>query len=158
MARHNPVGGNLPGKKADRARTSKCRSAKLQGKWKEISAEIDAVGTAVKEKTNTWNKSCKESVMIESELYKMGEAAPVNERQEQKERCMIKDLLEHLQKSREEEDEARELIERCLAISWRTTAEVWKWNGSWTEYSGNTLTLLRKRWDTRRSPRTRCGK
>ena len=75
MARRNPAGSSLPGKKANRART----------KWKEISAEIDAVGTTVKEMTNAWNKSCKESVKRESELYKMVEAAVIDERQEQKE-------------------------------------------------------------------------
>ena len=37
---------------------------KPQGKWKEISAEIDAVGTTVKEKRNTWNKSCRERIGI----------------------------------------------------------------------------------------------
>ena len=37
----------------------KWKSSKPQGKSKEISAEIDAVGTTVKEKTNTWNKSCR---------------------------------------------------------------------------------------------------
>ena len=39
-----------------------------QGKRKEIFAVIDAVGTTVKERTNTWNKSCEESVKRETEL------------------------------------------------------------------------------------------
>ena len=47
---------------------------------------------------------------------------------------MIRNLLEQLQKRREEEDEARALLERT---------EVTKWNGSWTEYSGNKLKLLK---------------
>ena len=55
-----------------------------EGANKEISAEIDAVGTTVKEKTKTWNKSCKESVKRDSELYKMVQAAAVDERQERK--------------------------------------------------------------------------
>ena len=84
----------------------KWRSAKPQSKWKEISAEIDAGGTTVKEKTNTWNKSCKESVKRESELCKMVGQAAIDERQEHKERSMIKDLLNQLEKRREEEDEA----------------------------------------------------
>ena len=85
MARQNPVGGNLRGSKADTARTTsgKVQSLKASGK---ISAKIDAVETTVKEKTNTWNKSSKESGKIESELYKMMvEAAAIDERQEQKE-------------------------------------------------------------------------
>ena len=49
-----------------------------QGKWKEISSETDAVGATVKEKTSTWNKSCKESVKRESELYKMVEQAAID--------------------------------------------------------------------------------
>ena len=59
MARYNPAGSSLPVKKADRA-------TKPQGKWKEISAEIDEAVTTVKEKTNMWNKSCKESVWREN--------------------------------------------------------------------------------------------
>ena len=47
MARQKPVGGNLPRKKADRARTISGK-VQSQGKWKEISAEIDAVGTTEK--------------------------------------------------------------------------------------------------------------
>ena len=76
------------------------RSSKPQGKSKEISAEIDAVGTTVKEKTNTWNKSCRESAKRESELYTMVEQAAIDERQEHKERNMLKDLLQQLQKER----------------------------------------------------------
>ena len=43
----------------------------------------------------------------ESELYKMVEAAAIDERKEQDERSMIRDLLEQLQKRREEEDEVK---------------------------------------------------
>ena len=67
--------------------------------------------TTVKEKTSTWNRSCKESVKRETELYKMVEAAVMDEKQEQKERGMIRELPEQLQKRREGEDEARGLIE-----------------------------------------------
>ena len=38
----------------------------------------------MKEKTNTWNKSCKESVKREGELYKTVEAAVIDEKPEQK--------------------------------------------------------------------------
>ena len=67
--------------------------------------------TTVKEKTNTWKKGGKENAKRESELYKMVEAAVEDEKQEQKERRMIRDLLHELQKMREEEDEARGLID-----------------------------------------------
>ena len=72
---------------------------------------MDALGSTVKEKTNTWNKSCKDSAKRESELYKMVELAAIDERQEDKERSMLKDVLKQLQKEREEDDEARALIE-----------------------------------------------
>ena len=45
---------------------------------------MDAVGTTVKEKTNTWNRSCKESVNRETELFKMVEASVMHEKQRQK--------------------------------------------------------------------------
>ena len=64
--------------------------------------------TTVKEKTSTWNRSCKESVKRETELYTKW---LMDEKQEQKERGMIRELPEQLQKRREEEDEARGLIE-----------------------------------------------
>ena len=56
----------------------------------EISAEMDAVETAVKEKSNTWHKSCKESTMRETELFKMVEVAVTDEKQEERERGMIR--------------------------------------------------------------------
>ena len=55
-------------------------NSQLQGKWKEISADIDAVGNTVEEKTNTWNKSCMESVKREKELYNLVEAAVMDEK------------------------------------------------------------------------------
>ena len=94
---------------------------------REISAETDAVGTTLKSKTNTWNKSCNQSVKRESELYKMVEAAAIDERQETKERIVVKDLLEQLQKRREEEDEATRLMEemqRNLEEAQRRSYEV----------------------------------
>ena len=72
---------------------------------------MDALGTTVKEKTSTWNKSCKESAKRESELYKMIEQAAIDERQEHKERSMLEGILKQLQKEREDEYEARALIE-----------------------------------------------
>ena len=43
------------------------KSPKPQAKWKEMSLEMDALGSALKEETHTWNKSCKESVKRETE-------------------------------------------------------------------------------------------
>ena len=65
----------------------------------------------LKEKANTWNKSCTESAKRESELYKMIELTAIDERQKHKGRSMLMDLIQQLQKAREEEEEARGLIE-----------------------------------------------
>ena len=72
---------------------------------------MDAVGTAVKEKSNTRTKSCKESAKREAELFKMVEVAVTDEKQEERERGMIRDLLVELRKRKDEEHEARNLIE-----------------------------------------------
>ena len=58
----------------------KWKSSKPQGKWKDISAEMDALGLAFKETSNTWTKNCKESAKKEYELYKMVELAAIYER------------------------------------------------------------------------------
>ena len=113
MVRKNkiPMATQL-GKTAARAHTirGKILSLKVSG-VREISMEIDAVGATVKEKTNTWNRSVKESVKRETELYKVVEAAVMDEKQQQKGGGMIRELLEQLQKRGEEENEARGLIE-----------------------------------------------
>ena len=58
--------------------------AKPKGKWKEISAEFDAVGTAVEEKKNTWHESGKESTKRETKLFVMVESAATDEKQEER--------------------------------------------------------------------------
>ena len=63
----------------------------------------------MKEKTNTWNKSRKESAKRETEVSKMVVVAVMDETQEERERGMIG--LVELRKRREEVDEARNLIE-----------------------------------------------
>ena len=84
VARQDLTGGGLLGRKVDKARmiSGEVQSLKASGKR---SLEIDAVGTTVKEKTNMWHKSCKESVKRASELYKMVELGAIDERQEHKE-------------------------------------------------------------------------
>ena len=47
------------------------QSSNLEGKLKDISLEMDALGSALKEQTHTWNRSCKESAKKETELFKM---------------------------------------------------------------------------------------
>ena len=95
---------------ADRSSHDKWRSSKPEGKWKEISAERDALGSALKEKSNTWTKSCKESAQRESELYKMVELAAIDERQEDKERNITKKTLKQLSTEEDETEEARTLL------------------------------------------------
>ena len=55
-------------------------TAKPKGMWKEISAEIDAMETAVKDKKNTWHKSGRESLERETELFTMVESAATDEK------------------------------------------------------------------------------
>ena len=74
------IGGNLLVKRLDKARMTSGGVQNPQGKWKEIPAEKGAVGTIMKEKTNTWNKSCMESAKRESEFFKMIEQAGIDER------------------------------------------------------------------------------
>ena len=65
----------------------------------------------VKEKTNTCNKSCKESAKRESELFKMVEPAAIDEGKRTKKEACFKDISKQRQQEREEEHEARALIE-----------------------------------------------
>ena len=96
----NPHWRSSAGEDAGQDSHDKCKSSKPQDKWKEISLEMDVSGSAWKEKTHTWNKSCKESVKRESELCKMVDIAAIDERQEDKERSVLKDTLKKLQKER----------------------------------------------------------
>ena len=70
-------------------------------------------------------------------------------RQKHKERSRIKNLLHQNQKRREEEDEARALIEtmqRTLDQAQTRSHEV---NENSTEYSGKFQTPFKKKWDAR---------
>ena len=106
MERQNPDGSTQPVKTA-RACTIRGKILSLKASGKRSLRRLTQ-WNSVKEKTNTWNKSRKESAKRVSDMCKMFEA---DEKQEQKERGMIRDLLEQLQKRWEEEDEARGLIE-----------------------------------------------
>ena len=72
------------------------KNSRPKGKWIEISVEMGKVGTAVKEKSNTWKKGCKESTKRETEVFQMVEVAVTDEKQEERERDMIRDLLVEL--------------------------------------------------------------
>ena len=81
------------GEGAGQSSHDKWKSWKPQGKWKEVSVEMDALGSALKEKTDTWKKSCKESARRETQLCKMIEIAEKDEKQEDNERSIIKRTL-----------------------------------------------------------------
>ena len=66
-----------------------------KGKRREISSEMGRSGDRC-EKSNTWNKSCKESTKREAVLFKMVEVAVAKEKQKERERGMIRDLLVEL--------------------------------------------------------------
>ena len=87
------------------------RRSNPQGKWKEIFLEMDALGSALKEKTHTWNKSCRESAKRETELYKMIEIDTKDEKQEDTERNIIKKTLRQLRTEEDEADEVRTLLD-----------------------------------------------
>ena len=86
------------------------KSSQPQSKWKEISLEMDALGSALTGKTYTWNESCKESAIRETELYKVMEIATEDEKQEDTGRN-IKKTLKHLRKEEEQADEVRTLLD-----------------------------------------------
>ena len=89
----------------------KWRSSKPGGEWREISLEIDALGSAVKEKKHTLKKSCKESVRRESGQSKMLESAANDAKIEDNARNRIRKTLKQLGKEEAEVSEARALLE-----------------------------------------------
>ena len=68
----------------------KRKSSRLHRKWKDISLEVEALGTAFEEKKHTWNKSCKEIAKKEIQQNKMTECAANDEKTEDNERNVIK--------------------------------------------------------------------
>ena len=105
MPKSNPTGSRQPWKAPVKARMTN------QDKRKEVSLEMDALGSGLKEKTHTWNKSCRESAKRETELYKMIEITAKDEKQEDNERTIIKKTLKQLCEEEDEADEARALLE-----------------------------------------------
>ena len=84
---------------------------KPKGKWKEVSAEFEAINALMKEKKITWNKSGRESAKREADLHTMVESAATDETQEERDRDKLSYRLEEFRKRKEEEDEAMCLIE-----------------------------------------------
>ena len=62
-------------------------------------------------KKNTWHKSGRESSKREAEPFTIVESATADEKQEERDRCKIKDHLVEVRKRKDEEDEAMCLIE-----------------------------------------------
>ena len=83
-----------------------------QRRWKEVSREIHEWASTLKEKSHTWNKSCKDSAKREGDILKLAELAAQDETQEDEERRDIKKLLKQLRKDRKDEDEARALLKQ----------------------------------------------
>ena len=85
MEEQSPDGNSQLGVQEVRART--IRGTTLSHKEiGEISAEMDAVETIVKQKASTWNKSSEESVKRETELFKMVGAPVMDEEREDRKR------------------------------------------------------------------------
>ena len=121
--------------------------AKPKGKWKEVSAEFDAVGAVVKEKKNTWHKSGKESSKRETELYSMVESAATDEKQEERDRCRIRARGRN---RKDEEEEARCLFEEMQRNLDAAQKKVVRQNESCAAFCGNTLKLVTKNEDDRK--------
>ena len=122
-------------------------------------------GTTVKEKTNTWNKSCMESAKREAELYKMVEIAVMDEKQEERERGMIRELLGELRKRREEEDETRNLIEhmqrnfddaqnKSHEVERKLNRILWEYIEAFDKERGRPRLILTKLWQLMQSRNT----
>ena len=144
----------------------KWKSSKPEGKWQDISAEIDALGTALKEKSSTWTKSCKQSAKRESEFSKMVELAAIDERQEDKERNTIKKTLAQLCKEEAEAEEARTLLydmqqildeadAKITETRSRLYPEIKKYMHSWDQELGRSHHIMDKMWQMMQSKNTK---
>ena len=142
------------GEDAGQSSHDKWKSSKIQGKWKEISLEMDALGSALKEKKHTWNKSCKECAKRETELYKMIETSAKDEKQEDKERSIIKKTLQQLRKAEDEADEAHALLndmqqnvdEAEATVRRRRHREIDEYMYSWDQEWGRPHFVMDKVW------------
>ena len=69
------------------------------------------MASTLKERSHTWNKSCKDIAEKEGDKLKLAEMAANDEKQEDEEKHSINQLLRQLRKERQEEDHARALLE-----------------------------------------------
>ena len=56
--------------------------SKNKSKWREVSREVHERASSLKEKSHTWNKSCKDSAKREVDILKLAEMAANDEKQE----------------------------------------------------------------------------
>ena len=117
---------------------------------------MDALGSALKEKTHTWNKSRKESAKRETELFKIKEIVANDEKQEDKE-SRLKDTLNKLRKERVEENEARALLQEMQRNLDEAHARSSETERKCAENSGNTYIRGNKNWDDRTTSWIRCS-
>ena len=84
---------------------------KTKASGRDVSREIHEWESSLKEKSHTWNKSCKDSAKREGDILKLVEVAATDEKQEAEARHNIHKLLKRLRKERKVEDEAPTLLE-----------------------------------------------
>ena len=121
----NHTGGRQPVRLLDEAHMTSGKAGTPLEKWNEISLEMDALGSTLKEKTHTWNKSCKESVKRESDLDKMIKIAAMNERQEDKERSVLKEIQRNSEKMK---TRLEHFSKKCSKFWKKRTPELLKLN------------------------------
>ena len=64
------------------------------------------MASTLKERSHTWNKSCKDIAKREGDILKLAEMAANDEKQKDEEKHSINQLLRQLRKERQEEDHA----------------------------------------------------
>ena len=77
------------------------KNSTLKNEWKEVSREFHELASTLKEKSHTWNKSCKDSAKREGDILKLAEMAGQDEKQEDEERRDIKKALQTIAQRQE---------------------------------------------------------
>ena len=99
-------------------------------------------------------------------MYNVVEAAVMDEEQEERERGMIRDLLGELRKRREEEDEARNLIEemqrnldeaqhKSFEVEWKLDRVLWEYIEAFDKERGRPQLTMTKLWQMMQSRDTK---
>ena len=137
-----------------------------KNEWKEVSREFHELASTRKEKSHTWNKSCKESGKREGDVLKLAELAARDEKQEDEEKRDIRKLLKQLRKDRKDEDEAEALlkemqiyIEEAQARSAATELQVCgqfdEYRRTWDEVRERPNFIMDKMWQMLQSNDTK---